>query len=78
MTTWISNEFRQYRKGGLAEMRPYVVGENLAGIFVAHEDIKATGSPGPGGMIARNPENHNDQWYVAKEYFENNFEPVWS
>jgi len=26
------------------------------------------------GMIARNPENHKDQWYVARKYFEDNFE----
>jgi uncharacterized protein YozE (UPF0346 family) len=26
-------------------------------------------------MIARNPKNHDDQWLVAKQYFENNFEP---
>ena len=27
-------------------------------------------------MIARNPKNHEDQWYVAKKYFEDNFELV--
>jgi uncharacterized protein YozE (UPF0346 family) len=26
-------------------------------------------------MIARNPKNHDDQWLVAKRYFEDNFEP---
>ena len=26
------------------------------------------------GMIARNPKNSQDQWYVAKKYFEDNFE----
>lgn len=25
-------------------------------------------------MIARNIENHNDQWLVAKDYFMKNFE----
>jgi hypothetical protein len=28
------------------------------------------------GMIARNPENHADQWYVARAYFKENFEPI--
>jgi hypothetical protein len=28
-----------------------------------------------GGMIARNPRDHADQWYISKEYVENNFEP---
>jgi hypothetical protein len=26
------------------------------------------------GIIARNRRNHNDQWYVARKYFEENFE----
>jgi hypothetical protein len=25
-------------------------------------------------MVARNPKDHNDQWYVAKAYFEDNLE----
>jgi hypothetical protein len=29
-----------------------------------------------GDMIARNPKNHSDQWLVAKQYFEDNFEPA--
>lgn len=29
-----------------------------------------------GGMIARNPKNHKDQWYVAKKYFDENLEKV--
>lgn len=27
-------------------------------------------------MIARNPKNHEDQWLVAKKYFEDNFEEI--
>ncbi len=27
-------------------------------------------------MIARNPKNHTDKWYVASKYFEDNLEPV--
>ena len=27
-------------------------------------------------MIARNPQNHNDQWLVAAYYFEDNFEEI--
>jgi len=27
-------------------------------------------------MIARNPKNHADQWYVARQYFEDNLEIV--
>ncbi len=65
------SEFKKYRRVGLSEMRPYVVGEDLSGISVNKED-----SPELGGMVARNPKNHNDQWYVAKKYFEDNLELV--
>jgi hypothetical protein len=67
----VNELWNQYRKRGLAEMRPYVPGENLAGISVSDAD-----QPGEGGMIARNPANHADQWYVAAEYFRKNFEPA--
>ena len=29
-----------------------------------------------GDMIARNPDNHNDLWLIAGEYFKNNFEEI--
>jgi hypothetical protein len=28
-------------------------------------------------MVARNPNNHKDQRYVARKYFEENFEAIW-
>lgn len=61
--------FKQYRKKGISEMRPYVPGEDLSGVSVSKED-----SPKQGDMIARNPANHNDRWLVAQEYFEKNYE----
>ena len=63
--------WKQYRRTGLSEMRPYVVGEDLTGISVSDED-----TPKEGDMIARNPKNHDDKWLVAKEYFEDNLEPA--
>ena len=57
------DEFKQYRRKGLAEMRPYVPGENLSGVSVSEEDDP----PNDLGMIARNPKNHADKWYVAKK-----------
>ncbi|MCK4782765.1 MAG: hypothetical protein KAV87_03365 [Desulfobacteraceae bacterium] len=48
-------------------MRPYIPGEDLSNISIAEVDI-----PELGGMVARNPKNHKDQWYVAKQYFEDN------
>lgn len=61
--------FKHYRRKGHAEMRPYIPGEDLHGVSVSKED-----APREGGMIARNPANHADQWYVAQDYFEKNFE----
>lgn len=62
--------FKQYTRTNIAEMRPYVKGENLAPISVSPEDDPLTDM----GMVARNPKNHKDQWYVARAYFEDNFE----
>lgn len=65
-------EFKQYKRKGLSEMRPYVSGEDLTGVSVSETDNPETDM----GMIARNPVNHADQWYVARKYFEDNLEEV--
>ena len=67
----MNSTWKKYRRTGLSEMRPYIPGEDLAGISVNKEDI-----PKDGDMIARNPKNHEDQWLVAKAYFEANLEEV--
>jgi len=78
------SEFKQYRRTGLSEMRPVTKAETgltaywltkKMNISVSEED-KENGSPKIGDMIARNPKNHNDQWLVAKQYFEDNLELV--
>lgn len=66
--------FKQYRRKQIAELRPYILGENMKGISVSVADDDA-GSPKEGDMIARNPKNHDDQWLVAAKYFADNFEP---
>lgn len=65
--------WNQYRRSGLAEMRPYRAGEHLHGVSIAEVDREA-GSPKIGDMIARNPKNHEDRWLVAQKYFMENFE----
>jgi hypothetical protein len=67
--------FKQYRRKQIAELRPYVPGEDLAGVSVTDVDRQA-GSPKEGDMVARNPKNHADQWLVAARYFADNFEPT--
>jgi hypothetical protein len=64
------NNWKQYKRKGLSEMRPYIKGEDISKISVSAEDNPETDM----GMIARNPKNHADQWYVAKKYFEDNLE----
>lgn len=69
------NEFQQYRRSQIAELRLYEPGEVLNGVSISTPDWDA-GSPKAGDMIARNPKNHKDQWLVASEYFADNFEPL--
>ncbi|MBE9570740.1 MAG: hypothetical protein IMF11_08935 [Proteobacteria bacterium] len=61
------DKFKKYTRKGFSEMRPYVPDEDLSNVSVAEVD-----TPEEGGMVARNPKNHRDQWYVAKQYFEDN------
>lgn len=66
------NTFKQYKRKGLSEMRYYVKDEDLSSVSVSDADNPVTDM----GMIARNPKNHNDMWYVARKYFEENLELV--
>lgn len=69
------SDFRHYKRKGLTEARPYIPGEDMTGISIAPVDAEK-GSPKPGDMIARNPDNHADQWLVAEAYFAKNLEAV--
>lgn len=60
--------FKNYIKTNVQPMRPYIVGEDLTGISVNKED-----TPEEGGMIAVNPKNIEDKWYVAKKFFQDNY-----
>jgi hypothetical protein len=71
----MGEDFKKYRKKQTAELRPYKEGEQLTGVSITEVDARK-GSPKLGDMIARNPEDHNDQWLVAADYFKTNFEPI--
>lgn len=62
--------YKNYIKKTVQPMRPYVPGEDLTGVSVSAED-----TPEEGGMIAFNPNNGKDKWYVAKKFFEENYVP---
>lgn len=70
-----NENWKQYKRKGLSEMRPFVEGEDVSHVSISEPD-KANGSPKAGDMIARNPKNHEDQWLVAAKYFEDNLEPA--
>lgn len=73
------NEFKQYRRKGLSEMRQVVPAESLVGISISEVDkqlLKEFPNVFMQGYVARNPKDHADQWYVAKKYFDDNLEPV--
>jgi hypothetical protein len=64
------NSFKQYKRKGLSEMRQYIKGEDCSEISITDTDDPDSDL----GMVARNPQNHKDQWYVARKYFEDNLE----
>ncbi len=68
-----ASAFIRYRKKKIAEMRCFVPGEDLIGVSISEED-KTNGSPKDGDMISRNPDNHDDQWLVAGQFFTDNYE----
>ena len=86
----IMSYFKQYRRKQIAELRTVTQQDidefKKRGFVVVHEtkdsvievsiiDVdKQNGSPKLGDMIARNPKNHLDQWLVAEQYFNDNFE----
>lgn len=70
-----NENWKQYKRKGLSEMRPYFEGEDLSGVSISEAD-RENGSPKEGDMIARNPKNYEDKWLVAAKYFEDNLEPA--
>lgn len=70
--------YKLYRKKAISEIREYIQDEILPDYVSISETDKLNGSPMLGDMIARNPANHEDQWLIAKKYFEDNFELITS
>lgn len=66
-------EFKKYRRIEIAELRPYIPHEDLKDVSVSNRDEPLTDS---GGMIARNPRDHKDQWYINGQYVRRNFKEI--
>lgn len=62
------SEFKDYIKQTKQLMRPYIPGETLDGVSVWQGDTLEEG-----GMVAINPKDPADQWYVAKAFFNENY-----
>lgn len=71
----MSEEYKKYRRTNIAEIKPYSPNLFMGRVSISQVD-KDAGSPKLGDMIARNPNNHNDVWLVAANYFQENFEEV--
>lgn len=63
--------YKNYVKKTVQPMRPYVPGEDMTGISVSQNDVLEEG-----GMVAVNPKDPNDKWYVEKEFFQKNYMEV--
>lgn len=64
----LSTGYKLYYKAKLQPLRPYIVGEDMSEVSINKED-----TPEEGGMVAYNPDNPSDKWYVAKKFFEDNY-----
>ncbi len=67
--------YNAYRRVRDAEMADWYEGFDMTDVSVSVPDREA-GSPKCGDLIARNPDNHADQWLVAEAYALANFAEV--
>jgi hypothetical protein len=70
--------FKKYVRTNVAEMRDIAMDESRdslisGGVSISKPDMELPLEVFFEGKVARNPENHNDKWYVAKDYFDKNF-----
>lgn len=57
---------------GQIEVREYVRGDQARhAISISEADLKLPTLVG--GFVARNPDNHADQWYIARDYFNKHY-----
>ena len=62
------NQWKNYTRRGVIEARPYVQSDlDDKRISIGAEDMRRPTLKG--GMVARNPDNPCDMWYVNPEYF---------
>jgi hypothetical protein len=69
------DQFVNYSRITIVEMRPYVIGEDMTNVYV-DAALAEHGHPKEGDMIARNPRDRGEQWLMTKENFSANFETM--
>jgi hypothetical protein len=77
-------DFQKYKRTNVAEMikltdyNLFTLSELLAEttVSVSAPDQELAPDVFKLGYIARNPNNHDDMWYVSKKYFDENFAPI--
>lgn len=70
-------EFKQYQRKGLSEMIAFKdFTEDISKVSMSAVDKQMSVEELNEGFIARNPKNHEDMWYVSKQYHDNNLEEV--
>jgi hypothetical protein len=65
----IMAEYKNYVKKNVQPMRPYIQGEDLNGVGVPNGVV-----PFKGGMIAIDPNNEDDKWYVTEKLFKESYQ----
>ena len=63
--------YKEYAKLTKQAMYPYDVGMSMEGVSISEMDY-----PEVGGMIAFDPNNQEDRWYISKAFFEANYAPA--
>jgi hypothetical protein len=63
------NRVANYRKKKVQAMYPWTPDTDMTGVSVNHVDVLEEG-----GMIALNPADNRDRWYVSKQFFSENYE----
>lgn len=75
MMTMAEDQFQNYSRITVVEMRPYVVDEDMTDIYV-DAVLAEHGHPKEGDMIARNPRDRDEMWLMTRENFVSNFETM--
>ncbi len=76
------NDWKTVRKAGTTEVRDYVAGEDRSkfGVNLSNDNVEELDAVDRGealpGKVARNPNDHTDQWYIARAFYESQYVEV--